>query len=130
MPEEPRVIQNANAGAESVIVQVGRDNNGSIAITFNSGEVIRPKIPSSPIPSSDRVDFNNHVGQVLEKLERHNVVQIHGLPGVGKTLLAQHVALRSKHYDLGVAWLSLRAESESLAGPTLGQTHHLDKLLE
>jgi hypothetical protein len=129
MSEEPRITQSATAGDNSIIIQVGRDNNGHITVTFiNSGEVIRTKIPSLPQPSLVRVDFNNQIGIVLKKLETNNVVQIHGLPGVGKTLLAQHVAHQHQaNYDLGVAWLSARAESESLAGTT---SMELDKVLE
>jgi tetratricopeptide (TPR) repeat protein len=115
--------QQATAGDNGSITQIGGDNLGVISHnTYILPPAQKPSIRKAQTadPTTERLDGRENLKTLLGKLEVYPVVQIHGLPGVGKTLLAYHAAreLRDK-YELGIPTIEVLDLCERL------NTNHL-----
>ncbi len=115
--------QQAIAGDNGLIIQIAGDNYGPISQnTFILPQPQAPAIKKAQTtdPTTERVDSRENLKILLGKLAAHPLVQIHGLPGVGKTLLAYHAAreLRDK-YELGIPTIEVLDLCERL------NTNHL-----
>ncbi|MBX3037424.1 MAG: hypothetical protein KF758_11000 [Anaerolineales bacterium] len=79
------------------------------------GNVIVDKYPEkylSPKPSRDLIGREKILKEILGSVRSGHNTLLYGMPGIGKTLICQHIAVRlEKEVDGGILWIKVGNES-------------------